>query len=165
MGDRDGRVRELRRDVQQLHDPPGRRPNRSGRHLRAVLPAAPRGADGGDHPLARGAPGGPAAGVRAQAGGCVVSYDALPGFAGLTESFGETTVTIEAARIREACTYARDELGFAMLVALAPTAYLGWGAKGVSGYIATASGRDINFPSTQAPQTLPAPEPKRFSGC
>jgi NADH/F420H2 dehydrogenase subunit C len=92
-----------------------------------------------------------------------VSYDALPGFVGLTESFGETTVTIEAARIREACTYARDELGFAMLVDLAATDYLGWGAKGVSGYIGTAGGRDLNSPSTQGLQTLPAPKPKRFS--
>ncbi len=92
-----------------------------------------------------------------------MSYDALPGFVGLTESFGETTVTIDAARIREACAFARDELGFAMLVDLAATDYLGWGAKGVSGYIATASGRDLNFPSTQGLQTLPAPKPKRFS--
>ena len=92
-----------------------------------------------------------------------MSYDALPGFVGLTESFGETTVTIEAARIREACAYARDELGFAMLVDLAATDYLGWGAKGVSGYIGTAGGRDLNSPSTQGLQTLPAPKPKRFS--
>jgi NADH/F420H2 dehydrogenase subunit C len=92
-----------------------------------------------------------------------VSFDALPGFVGQTESFGETTVTIEAARIREACAYARDELGFAMLVDLAATDYLGWGAKGVSGYIGTAGGRDLNFPATQGLQTLPAPKPKRFS--
>ena len=92
-----------------------------------------------------------------------MSYDALPGFVGLTESFGETTVTIEAARIREACAYARDELGFAMLVDLAATDYLGWGTKGVSGYIGTAGGRDLNSPSTQGLQTLPAPKPKRFS--
>jgi NADH/F420H2 dehydrogenase subunit C len=92
-----------------------------------------------------------------------VSYDALPGFVGQKESFGETTVTIDAARIREACVYARDELGFEMLVDLVATDYLGWGAKGVSGYIATASGRDINYPSTQGLQTLPAPKAKRFS--
>ena len=92
-----------------------------------------------------------------------MSYDALPGFVSEKESFGETTVTIEAARIRDACAYARDELGFEMLVDLVATDYLGWGGKGVSGYIATASGRDINVPATQGLQTLPAPKPKRFS--
>ena len=89
-------------------------------------------------------------------------FDELPGFVAQTEAFGETTVTIEAARIREACAVARDELGFRMLVDLVATDYLGWGDKGVSGYIATA-GRDLNFPSTQGLQTLPAAKPKRFS--
>jgi NADH-quinone oxidoreductase subunit C len=92
-----------------------------------------------------------------------VSYQALPGFVEEKESFGETTVTIEPAHIREACAYARDELGFQMLVDLVATDYLGWGSKGVSGYIATASGRDINFPATQGLQTLPSLKPKRFS--
>jgi NADH-quinone oxidoreductase subunit C len=92
-----------------------------------------------------------------------VSYAALPGFVDEKESFGETTVTIDVARIRDACAYARDELGFQMLVDLVATDYLGWGSKGVSGYIATASGRDINFPSTQGLQTLPSLKPKRFS--
>jgi NADH:ubiquinone oxidoreductase subunit C len=92
-----------------------------------------------------------------------VSYEALPGFVEEKGSFGEVTVTIDAARIRDACAYARDELGFQMLVDLVATDYLGWGSKGVSGYIATASGRDINFPSTQGLQVLPALKPKRFS--
>jgi NADH/F420H2 dehydrogenase subunit C len=92
-----------------------------------------------------------------------VNYEALPGFVGQKESFGETTVTIDPARIRDACAHARDKLGFEMLVDLVATDYLDWGAKGVSGYIATASGRDINYPSTQGLQTLPAPKPKRFS--
>jgi NADH/F420H2 dehydrogenase subunit C len=87
----------------------------------------------------------------------------LPGFVEEKESFGETTVTIDPAHIREACAYARDELGFQMLVDLVATDYLGWGSKGVSGYIATASGRDINVPATQGLQTLPSPQPKRFS--
>src|SRR5499425_1832507 len=64
VGDRDGCLRELRRDVQQLHDPPGRRPDRPRRHLHPLLPAAAGGADGGDHPAARGAPGRRTAGVR-----------------------------------------------------------------------------------------------------
>ena len=90
-------------------------------------------------------------------------FDELPGFVAQTEAFGETTVTIEAARIREACAVARDELGFRMLVDLVATDYLGWGHKGVSGYIGTATGRDLNHPSTQGYQVLPPLKPKRFS--
>jgi NADH:ubiquinone oxidoreductase subunit C len=92
-----------------------------------------------------------------------VNYGDLPGFVEQSEAFGETTVTIEAARIRDACVAARDELGFQMLSDLVATDYLGWGSKGVSGYIATSTGRDINFPMTQGLQTLPALKPKRFS--
>jgi NADH-quinone oxidoreductase subunit C len=92
-----------------------------------------------------------------------VNYGDLPGFVEQSEAFGETTVTIDTARIRDACEFARDELGFQMLSDLVATDYLNWGAKGVSGYIATASGRDINFPMTQGLQTLPALKPKRFS--
>src|SRR6059058_2308657 len=40
-----GRVRQQRRDVQQLHDRAGRRPRRSGRHVPARLPAPARDAD------------------------------------------------------------------------------------------------------------------------
>ena len=92
-----------------------------------------------------------------------MSYGGLPGFVGLREAYGETTVTIETARIREACEYARDELGFRMLVDLVSTDYLGWGGRGVSGYIGTAAGRDLNHPMTQGLQVLPQPKPKRFS--
>ena len=41
--------------------------------------------------------------------------------------------------------------------------YLGWGRKGVSGYIGTPSGRDLNRPSTQGFQAMPALKPRRFS--
>jgi len=92
-----------------------------------------------------------------------VKYSDLPGFVEQSDAFGETTVTIETARIRDACEAARDELGFQLLSDLVATDYLNWGAKGVSGYIATSSGRDINFPMTQGMQTLPALKPKRFS--
>ena len=66
-----------------------------------------------------------------------------------------TTVTIERERIREACEHARDELGFDMCVDIVATDYLDWGGKGVSGYIGTASGRDIMHPTTQGLQALP----------
>jgi NADH/F420H2 dehydrogenase subunit C len=92
-----------------------------------------------------------------------VSYTDLPGFVEEKDAFGETTVTIEPARIRDACAHARDELGFQMLVDVVATDYLNWGGRGVSGYLATSSGRDLNYPSTQGFQKLPALKPKRFS--
>ena len=79
------------------------------------------------------------------------------------QTFGETTVTVERERIRDACLHARDQLGFNLLSDIVATDYLGWGGKGVSGYIGTTSGRDINFPMTQGLQTLPALKPARFS--
>jgi NADH:ubiquinone oxidoreductase subunit C len=92
-----------------------------------------------------------------------VTYRDLPGFVEEREAFGETTVTIEAALIREACEAARDALGFRMLLDVVATDYLNWGARGVSGYIATSTGRDLNFPSTQGLQTSPRLKPRRFS--
>jgi NADH-quinone oxidoreductase subunit C len=93
----------------------------------------------------------------------VSSFQEMPGFESVQEAYGETTVTVGREQVREACLYARDELGFEMCVDLVATDYLGWGAKGVSGYIGTASGRDLNAPMTQGLQTLPALKPKRFS--
>jgi NADH-quinone oxidoreductase subunit C len=70
---------------------------------------------------------------------------------------------VETQRLVEAATYVRDELGFRFLSDLTPTDYLGWGSKGVSGYIGTATGRDLNLPMTQGYQALPRLKPKRFS--
>jgi NADH-quinone oxidoreductase subunit C len=67
-----------------------------------------------------------------------MSYSELPGFVEQAEAFGETTVTVEPARIRDACLHARNELGFQML-------------------------GDLNFPSTQGLQTLPEVKARRFS--
>jgi NADH-quinone oxidoreductase subunit C len=93
----------------------------------------------------------------------VSSFEEMPGFESLHEAYGETTVVVHREKVRDAATYARDELGFEMCVDLVATDYLGWGANGVSGYIGTASGRDLNAPMTQGLQTLPAIKPKRFS--
>jgi NADH/F420H2 dehydrogenase subunit C len=93
----------------------------------------------------------------------VSGFEEMPGFVSLEEAYGETTVTILPDQVREACLYARDELGFEMCVDLVATDYLGWGSKGVSGYIGTASGRDLNAPMTQGLQTMPVIKPKRFS--
>jgi NADH-quinone oxidoreductase subunit C len=79
------------------------------------------------------------------------------------EAHGETTVVVDPARLVEACTYLRDELGFAFLSDVSATDYLGWGGKGVSGYIGTATGRDLNRPMTQGYQVLPDVKPRRFS--
>jgi NADH:ubiquinone oxidoreductase subunit C len=65
--------------------------------------------------------------------------------------------------MKEAALYLRDELGFNFLSDVAATDYLGWGDKGVSGYIGTPGGRDLHKPSTQGYQQLPQSKPKRFS--
>jgi NADH-quinone oxidoreductase subunit C len=87
----------------------------------------------------------------------------VPGLVERRESFGETTLIVETERLVEACEYLRDEEGFRFLSDISPADYLGWGAKGVSGYIGTASGRDLNAPMTQGFQRLPKLKPKRFS--
>jgi NADH:ubiquinone oxidoreductase subunit C len=79
------------------------------------------------------------------------------------ESLGETTIVIDPARLVEACTYLRDSEGFNMLADLTPTDYLGWGTRGVAGYIGTAGGRDLNAPGSQGYDRLPDPKPKRFA--
>lgn len=87
----------------------------------------------------------------------------VPGHLSTTEAYGETTVVVESERIRDACTYARDDLGFNLLSDIVATDYLNWGGKGVSGYIGTAAGRDLNLPMTQGLQALPEAKPARFS--
>ena len=91
-----------------------------------------------------------------------MSWADYPGYVAAKESFGETTVTVETEHIRDACAHARDD-GFTFLADIVTTDYLGWGSKGVSGYIGTAGGRDLNHPSTQGFQSLPGSKPKRFS--
>jgi NADH/F420H2 dehydrogenase subunit C len=92
-----------------------------------------------------------------------VPWDDLPGFVSEREAHGETTVVVETARLVEACEHVRDEEGFSFLSDISATDYLGWGAKGVSGYIGTATGRDLNAPSTQGFERLPELKPARFS--
>jgi NADH/F420H2 dehydrogenase subunit C len=57
----------------------------------------------------------------------------------------------------------RDNEGFSMLADLAPTDYLGWGRRGVAGYIGTATGRDLNSPGSQGLPRSPEPKAKRFA--
>jgi NADH:ubiquinone oxidoreductase subunit C len=92
-----------------------------------------------------------------------VTFDGVPGLLEVKESYGETTVVVETARLAEACEYLRDELGFDFLADITPTDYLGWGTRGVAGYVGTAAGRDLNAPGSQGYARLPEPKPARFS--
>src|SRR5438477_695979 len=92
-----------------------------------------------------------------------MNFNAVPGLVDVKQAHGETTLVVDPARLIEAALHLRDELGFNFLSDIAATDYLGWAGKGVSGYIGTASGRDLNKPSTQGFQQLPAPKPRRFS--
>jgi NADH:ubiquinone oxidoreductase subunit C len=79
------------------------------------------------------------------------------------ERHGETTIVVDTPRLVEAALHLRDEFGFNCLSDITATDYLGWGSKGVSGYIGTQRGRDLNEPATQGFQRLPQPKPNRFS--
>jgi NADH-quinone oxidoreductase subunit C len=92
-----------------------------------------------------------------------VAYEGVPGLVETREAYGETTLTLDPARIVEACTHLRDVEGLDVLVDLSPADYLGWGEEGVAGYIGTTSGRDLNSPGSQGFGRRPEPKPKRFS--
>jgi NADH-quinone oxidoreductase subunit C len=92
-----------------------------------------------------------------------VAYEGVPGLVETRTAYGETTLVVDPARIVEACTYLRDEQGFNVLADLAGADYLGWGERGVAGYIGTTDGRDLNTPGAQGYARVPEPKPKRFS--
>jgi NADH-quinone oxidoreductase subunit C len=92
-----------------------------------------------------------------------VAFGAIPGVVETKEAYGETTLVVDATRLVEACMRLRDEEGFNFLSDLSPTDYLGWGEKGVAGYIGTSEGRDLNAPGSQGMAHVPDPKPKRFS--
>jgi NADH:ubiquinone oxidoreductase subunit C len=91
-----------------------------------------------------------------------VSYEQVPGFVSEHDAYEETTLIVEAGTLREAAAHLRRE-GFNFLADVAAADYLGYGACGVSGYIGTAGGRDLNTPMTQGLQAVPIAKPKRFS--
>ena len=72
-------------------------------------------------------------------------------------------MVVELSQLVEAATYLRDEAGFNFLSDITAVDYLGWGDEGVSGYIGTAGGRDMNTPMTQGYQVVPLAKPKRFA--
>jgi NADH/F420H2 dehydrogenase subunit C len=90
-------------------------------------------------------------------------WGGVPGLVSVKDGHGETTLVVDPARLVEACTHLRDAAGFDFLSDVTATDYLGWGTTPVSGSIGTASGRDLNAPSTQGYQKLPEPKPKRFA--
>src|SRR5438105_15851947 len=92
-----------------------------------------------------------------------MTYEAVPGLVETKEAYGETTLVVDPARLVEACTHLRDEQGFNQLMDIAAVDYLGWRERGVAGYIGTASGRNINRPTSQGLERLPPPTPKRFA--
>jgi NADH-quinone oxidoreductase subunit C len=92
-----------------------------------------------------------------------VTYEGVPGLVETVEAHGETTLVIDPARLVEACTHLRDTEGFNFLSDISATDYLGWGSVGVSGYVVTAWGRDLNLPGTQGLQVLPQAKAKRFA--
>ena len=92
-----------------------------------------------------------------------MSLDAVPGLVETKDAHGETTLVVDPARLIEACTYLRDEEGYDFLSDVSAADYLGWGAHGVSGYIGTSAGRDLNTPMTQGYEKLPEAKPKRFA--
>jgi NADH-quinone oxidoreductase subunit C len=92
-----------------------------------------------------------------------VSWDSVPGIVETREAKGETTVVVEPARLAEACTHLRDELGFRFLSDVSTADYLGWADTGIAGYIGTADGRDINTPAAQGLSRRPAAKPGRFA--
>jgi NADH:ubiquinone oxidoreductase subunit C len=87
----------------------------------------------------------------------------VPGLVETREAYGETTLVVDPARLVEACTYLRDSEGFNFLADVAATDYLGWGGRGVAGYIGDASGRDLNRPGSQGLERTPDPKPRRFA--
>ena len=90
-------------------------------------------------------------------------WDDVPGLRDEHGHVGETTLVVDAGDLIEAATYLRDDAGFNFLSDITAVDYLGWGDEGVSGYLGTAGGRDLNTPMTQGYQAVPAAKPKRFA--
>jgi len=93
----------------------------------------------------------------------VTDWSAVPGLIEVKEQHRETTVIVGLSQLVEAATYLRDTGGFNFLSDITAVDYLGWGERGVSGYIGTAGGRDMNTPMTQGYQVVPLAKPKRFA--
>jgi NADH:ubiquinone oxidoreductase subunit C len=92
-----------------------------------------------------------------------LTYDDVPGLLEQRDAHDETVIVVERDVLVDACKHLRDVLGFNFLSDISATDYLGWGEAGVSGYIGSAQGRNLNEPMTQGYQRLPHQKPKRFA--
>src|SRR4029453_18107479 len=92
----------------------------------------------------------------------LLTFEGVPGLVETREALGETTLVVDPPRLVEACTHLRDSEGFSMLAGLTPTDSLGWGDRGIAGYMGTSGGRDLNAPGSQGLDRQPEPKPKRF---
>jgi NADH-quinone oxidoreductase subunit C len=90
-------------------------------------------------------------------------FDGVPGLVEVLERHRETTIVVDPERLVDAALHLRDEEGFDFLSDITAVDYLGWGEAGVSGYIGTPKGRDINEPMTQGYQAVPGGKPQRFA--
>ena len=90
-------------------------------------------------------------------------YAEVPGLVDVVSAHYETTVVVEPGSLVEAGLHLRDVEGFNFLSDITAIDYLGWGEAGVSGYIGTPAGRDLNAPMTQGYQAAPGAKPKRFA--
>ena len=93
-----------------------------------------------------------------------MTYEGVPGLVETKEAYGETTLIVDPARLREASFHLRDEEGFNVLADLAATDYLGWpqSQEQVAGYKGSAAGRNINAPGSWGLARLPDPRATRF---
>ncbi|MBA3717074.1 MAG: NADH-quinone oxidoreductase subunit C [Actinobacteria bacterium] len=93
-----------------------------------------------------------------------MTYEGVPGLVETKEGYGETTLIVDPARLREACFYLRDEEGFNFLSDVTAADYLGWPQtkEAVAGYKGSAAGRNINSPGSWGLARLPEPRPSRF---
>ncbi len=92
-----------------------------------------------------------------------MGFEGVPGLVETNEAHGETTLVVDPARARRGVRASARRRRFAFLSDITPADYLGWGERGVAGYIGTRDGRDLNAPGSQGLARLPAPRPKRFS--
>ena len=93
----------------------------------------------------------------------MTDFGAVPGLVELIDAHGETTIVVTRERLADAAAHLREEHGFNFLSDITAVDYLGWGDAGVSGYIGTPAGRDLNTPMTQGYQVVPLAKPKRFA--
>ena len=150
VGDRDGRLRQLGRHVQQLRDPAGRRQDHRRRRPRPRLPTSAGGADRGHHPPAREGPGRRPARVRDPRRSRPDLTKASPGSSRRrTRTARRRSSSIRRACV-EACTYLRDVEGFNFLSDITPRRLPRLGRMRASpATTGTAAGRDLNTPNAQ----------------